>query len=112
MRLSGDARAYLQREAAYLRKHSQKAAVTFLSRMQDARENLARFPDMGLEIERLPIPSSRRLIVGDYLLDYDQIGGEVLIISIRHSLQQPPAPEIEKDFDYEVDHSSFLTHKQ
>lgn len=47
VRLSGDARAYLRREAAYLQKYSQKAAKAFVDRMAKARKNLARFPRDG-----------------------------------------------------------------
>jgi len=47
----------------------------FLDRMTEARRNLARFPELGLESERLPVPGSRRLVIGDYLLDYEVIGG-------------------------------------
>lgn len=103
VRLSGDARAYLRREAAYLRNYSQKAAKAFVDRMIEARNNLARFPEMGKTFDRLPIPGSHRLVVGDYLLDYDLTDEEVVILSIRHGQQQPLAPEIEDDFDYEED---------
>ncbi|RWB93767.1 MULTISPECIES: type II toxin-antitoxin system RelE/ParE family toxin [unclassified Mesorhizobium] len=101
VRLSGDARAYLRREAAYLQKHSQKAAKAFVDRMTEARKNLTRFPEMGETFDRLPIPGSHRLVVGDYLLDYDLADEEVVILSIRHGQQQPLTPEIEDDFDYE-----------
>ncbi|MBM2713539.1 type II toxin-antitoxin system RelE/ParE family toxin [Mesorhizobium caraganae] len=103
VRLSGDARAYLRREAAYLQKHSQKAAKAFVDRMTEARKNLARFPEMGKTFDRLPIPGSHRLVVGDYLLDYDLADEEVVILSIRHGQQQPLTPEIDDDFDYEED---------
>ncbi|TIQ37414.1 MAG: type II toxin-antitoxin system RelE/ParE family toxin [Mesorhizobium sp.] len=102
VRLSGDARAYLRREAAYLQKYSQKAAKAFIDRMAEARKNLARFPEMGKTFDRLPIPGSHRLVVGDYLLDYDLTDDEVVILSIRHCQQQPLTPEIEDDFDYEA----------
>lgn len=69
--------------------------------MTEARRNLARFPELGLESERLPVPGSRRLVIGDYLLDYEVMEGEVVILSVRHHRQQPIAPEIEDDFDYE-----------
>ncbi|MGN6585334.1 MAG: type II toxin-antitoxin system RelE/ParE family toxin [Rhizobiaceae bacterium] len=101
VRLSGDARAYLRREATYLRKYSRKAANAFVDRMAEARRNLTRFPEMGKTFDRLPIPGSHRLVVGDYLLDYDVTEDEVVILSIRHGQQQPLTPEIEDDFDYE-----------
>jgi plasmid stabilization system protein ParE len=101
VRLSGGARAYLRQEAAYLRKHSQKAATAFVDRMTEARKNLARFPEIGKTFDRLPIPGSHRLVVGDYLLDYDLTDEEVVILSIRHGQQQPLIPGVEDDFDYE-----------
>lgn len=101
VRLSGIARAYLRREAAYLQRCSQKAAGAFVDRMTEARQNLARFPEMGKTFDRLPIPGSHRLVVGDYLLDYDVSDGAVVILSIRHGQQQPLAPDVEDDFDYE-----------
>jgi plasmid stabilization system protein ParE len=101
VRLSGDARAYLRREAAYLEKHSPKAAKGFVDRMAEARRNLTRFPELGRGIERLPIPGSHRLVVGDYLLDYDLINEEVVILSIRHGQQKPPTSQVDDDYDYE-----------
>jgi plasmid stabilization system protein ParE len=103
VRLSGDARDYLRQEAAYLGKHSPKAAKRFVDRMAEARKNLARFPELGKGIERLPIPGSHRMVVGDYLLDYDLIDEEVVILSIRHGQQQPLTTQIDDDFDYEED---------
>ncbi|WP_051631352.1 type II toxin-antitoxin system RelE/ParE family toxin [Afifella pfennigii] len=102
VRLSGGARNYLRAEAAYLRGHSGAAAEAFLTRMKEARRNLAQFPDLGLGPERLPIPGARRFIVSDYLLDYEVKGGELVILAIRHGRQPPPSLKIEDDFDYEV----------
>ena len=102
VRLSGSARAYLRAEAAYLRDHSPQAAATFLARMKEAERNLARFPELGRGIERLPIPGSRRLVVGDYLLDYDIAGEDIIIISIRHGRQSDVPPDTDEDADYEV----------
>ncbi|WP_163271439.1 type II toxin-antitoxin system RelE/ParE family toxin [Chelativorans alearense] len=101
VRLSGSARTYLRAEAAYLRKYSPRAAKTFLDRMAEARKNLARFPELGRGIESLPISGSHRLVVGDYLLDYDLVDGDVVIVSIRHGQQKPLTQETDEDFDYE-----------
>jgi plasmid stabilization system protein ParE len=91
VRLSGRARAYLRAEAAYLKKYSPGAAKAFLDRMAEARKNLARFPELGRGIERLPVPGSHRLVAGDYLLDYDLIDGDIVIISIRQGKKIPLA---------------------
>lgn len=102
VRLSGSARAYLHAEAAYLRQYSPRAAKAFLERMADARTNLAKFPDLGRSIEGLPVPGMHRLVVGDYLLDYDVTSEDVVILSIRHGRQQPLTEDIDDDFDYET----------
>ena len=54
--LSGQARAYIQSETAYLRKHSRQAALNFRARLVDAFASLASFPDIGRDIARLPVP--------------------------------------------------------
>ncbi len=102
VRLSGEARAYLLAESAYLRKRSPIAAQAFLDRMREARQNLARFPEMGRGIERLPVPGSLRVVIGEYLLDYDIDDGLVLIVNIRHGAQQRLSPDVDDDFDYET----------
>ena len=100
VRLAASARAYLRVETAYLKRYSQRAALAFVAQMQEARDNLAEFPALGRGIGHLPIPGMHRLIVGDYVLDYDVNEEEVVILAIRHGRQQPPE-EPEPDFDYE-----------
>jgi len=101
VRLSGSARAYLRTEAAYLRDHSPKAAAAFLARMREAQRNLTRFPDLGRGIERLPVKGSRGVVVGDYLLDYDIDGENIIIVSILHGQQSEIRPDMDDDTDYE-----------
>lgn len=47
----------------------------------------------------------RRLIVGDYLLDYEVGKNEIHIVAIRHGRQLSPDVGLEEDFDYEDDPS-------
>jgi plasmid stabilization system protein ParE len=101
--MSENARAYVHREARYLSKHSPSAAKSFSERMKEARKNLRAFNEMGFESEELPIPGMRRLIVGDYLLDYEILESEIHIVAIRHGRQLPPTIGVEQDFDFEVD---------
>ena len=100
VRLSGSARAYLRAETAYLRQFSPRAAKAFVERIKEATSNLARFPALGRGIGHLPIPGMHRLVMGDYVIDYEPAEDEILILSIRHGRQQPPE-EIGPDFDYE-----------
>lgn len=102
VRLSGQARSYLLAEAQYLRSHSTAAAKAFLARMTEARRNLGRFSKMGFDSESLPVPGSHRLVLGDYVLDYDIDDDGIVIIAIRHGRQNLVSAAIEDDFDYEA----------
>jgi len=69
VRMAGPAKAYLRKEANYLRQYSPRAADAFLQRMREARDNLRRFPLMGFQKGGLPIPGMRSLVVDTYILD-------------------------------------------
>jgi plasmid stabilization system protein ParE len=62
---------------------------------------LAEFPQLGAE-KPLPIPGLRRLVMGDYVLDYEVRDDEVHVLNTRHGRQNDPDLEIEPDIDYEV----------
>jgi hypothetical protein len=49
----------------------------------------------------LPVEGSLRLVVGDYVLDYDLIGNTVAITAIRHGRQLDPEFVDEDDLDGE-----------
>jgi plasmid stabilization system protein ParE len=78
--MSANARAYLRDEAKYLRQRS---------------------PELGFATDGLPIPGMRRLIVGNYLLDYEISGEVVLVVAIRHGRQTPSELTLDDDFDFE-----------
>ena len=101
VRISDDARAYLLRETAYLRKLSPAAAKNFSRQMKIARRDIGAFTNIGFESEELPVPGMRRLIVGDYLLDYEVGENEIHIVAVRHGRQLSPDVRLEEDFDYE-----------
>jgi plasmid stabilization system protein ParE len=101
--MAGPAKAYLRKEAAYLRQYSPQAAEAFLQRLREAREHLKRFPLMGFEKSGLPIPGVRSLVIGAYNLDYEIAGDDLLILAIRPGQVPEPSREIEDDFDYEDD---------
>lgn len=102
VRMAGPARAYLRKEAAYLRQNNPRAADAFLLRLREARDNLRRFPLMGFQKGGLPIPGLRSLVVDSYVLDYEIAGDELLITAIRPSQIPESLFEIEDDFDYEA----------
>ena len=62
---------------------------------------LAQFPDAGFERAAPPVPGVRRLVVGDYLIDYCMVSDDVVILLIRHGAQSEPPPA-DPDFDYEA----------
>jgi len=101
VKVSAQARAYLRTEAAYLKRHSNQAALNFRNRIAEARQHLATFPELGRDIERLPVEGARRLVMGNYVLDYDIAGDEITILSIRHGQQIEMDPDLDADFDFE-----------
>lgn len=91
------AREFLRRETIYLRQFSPRAARNFVRSIEDARARLSRFPDMGFERQSPPVPGSRRLVVGSYVLDYHR-AEKITITAIRHGRQRDPeAPPPEDD---------------
>lgn len=101
VRLSGQARTYIREEAAYLRRHSAHAARNFRNRIAEACENLASFPDIGRDIQYLPVEAARRFVSGNYVLDYEVRNDETVILSIRHGQQIEMDPDMDPDIDYE-----------
>jgi plasmid stabilization system protein ParE len=102
VRMVAPARAFLRKEASYLRQYSPQAADAFLHRMGEAREHLQRFPLMGFEKSGLPVPGVRSLVVGTYVLDYEIAGNDLLILAIRPGQVPEPSLEADDDFDYEA----------
>lgn len=99
VRLSGAARAYLLREAKYLTERSPSAGRAFIKAIQSARERSGNFPEIG--VPHPPIKGNRRLIVGDYVIDYEVGCDGIDITTIRHGRQSDQLPPLDDDFDYE-----------
>lgn len=99
--LSGQARAYIRNEAAYLRRHSRQAAQNFRARLVDAFASLASFPGIGRNVGPLPVPGARRIIVGDYVIDYDSSSDAIHVLAIRHGRQIEEGPDMDGDIDFE-----------
>lgn len=53
-----------------------------------------------------------RLVVGDYILDYDLDDKGVAITVIRHGRQQDPDLAKDEDFDFEAEISRASTQKK
>ena len=102
VRMSAKARAYLRKEAKYLRDRNQAAAAAFSARMKHARELLSDFPELGTGKMGLPHSDMRCLVAGDYLMDYQIRGDEVLILAIRHGRQLEVSFELD-DVSYDDD---------
>ena len=103
VRMSENARAYVLKETRYLRKYSPVAAKSFSARIKEARSVLGVFNKIGFESEELPIPGMRRLIVGDYLLDYEILDTEIRVVAVRHGRQLAAEVTIDPDYDFEVE---------
>lgn len=101
VRLSGAARAYLLHEAKYLTERSAAAGAAFLRDIRFARQRIGQYPQIGFK--PFPAKESRRLVVGDYLIDYEPGREGIEITSIRHGRQSDITPTPDDDFDYEVD---------
>jgi plasmid stabilization system protein ParE len=101
VRLSGAARAYLLQEAKYLAERSPAAGAAFLRVIRSARQRIGNYPEIGFK--PFLTRGSRRVVVGDYLIDYDPGPDGIEITSIRHGRQSDPALGLDDDFDYEVD---------
>lgn len=101
VRLSGAARAYLLHEASYLTQRSSSAGAAFLRDIRSARQRIGKYPEIGFK--PFPARESRRLVVGDYLIDYEPGSDGIEITSIRHGRQSDVALNLDDDFDYEAD---------
>ncbi|WP_441277188.1 type II toxin-antitoxin system RelE/ParE family toxin [Tardiphaga sp. 172_B4_N1_3] len=101
VRLSGAARTYLLHEANYLTERSPVAGAAFLRDIRSAQQRIGNYPEIGFK--PFLVRESRRLVVGDYLIDYEPGPEGIEITSIRHSRQSDVALNLDDDFDYEVD---------
>ena len=89
-----------QFERDYLRRHSTTAFKRLSDRLRQAKRLLSEHPHAGPS-KPLPVPGMRRLVIGDYVLDYEIRGDEVHILNMRHGRQQDPDLPIDEDFDFE-----------
>ena len=99
--VSDRVRKYLAAETNYLRKHSSTAHRHLVQRMREAARLLSEYPLAGTD-KVVPVPGLRRLVVDDYVLDYEVADDEVHILSMRHGRQHDPLQDPDDDFDYEA----------
>jgi plasmid stabilization system protein ParE len=102
VRYSSEARLYIKSEATYLRARSGLAALRFLDAIKLLTSNLSSFPALGHLSEETLVHNARRLVVGEYLVDYELTDDEALVLAIRHGRQMPPNQSIDSDDDFEV----------
>ncbi|HJU18860.1 MAG TPA: type II toxin-antitoxin system RelE/ParE family toxin [Stellaceae bacterium] len=67
---------------AYLAEHSEAAAQRFERMRERAERQLSEFPNSGAPG---PVPGTRRLVVGDYIVSYRRRSGGVEVFSVRHA---------------------------
>ena len=96
IRLSNEAREFLAIETEYLRQRSPLAVRQLIERMRMAWKNLGDFPNMGPVVEDGPIPGTRCLVVGNYVLTDDLSNGSVEMTAIRHRLMHRTVQKKEK----------------
>ncbi|MBX3575750.1 MAG: type II toxin-antitoxin system RelE/ParE family toxin [Rhizobiaceae bacterium] len=99
--VSGQVRRFLRSERDYLGRYSSTAAGRVARRLADAVKLLSEFPMAGSAMPLLP-DRQRRLVVDDYVLDYEVVGGEVRILNMRHGRQQDPYLDQGSDEDEEA----------
>ena len=76
------AAAEIREIAIYLEEHSQQAAQRFLGTLERAERQLSQFPDSGAPGL---VPSTRQLILGNYVVSYRRRGNNVEIFAVRHA---------------------------
>lgn len=100
--VSDRVKKFLLSERKYLEQHSTIAGKRLAQRFRETASLLSSYPFAGVE-KQLPMPGLRRFVVDDYLLDYEIIGDEVHILTMRHGRQRDPHLPPEDDFDFEVE---------
>lgn len=98
---SPSARAYVAREAAYLRERNRAAGERSLNDMKQFVTALGQFPSMGQEATDLPLRGLRRFVLGDYLIHYEVGAQAIVILTMRHGRERPPELPVDDDEDFE-----------
>jgi toxin ParE1/3/4 len=78
------ARRQLNAQLAYLAKRSPTAARRLREHIAAAQQELGDFPQSA---PRATAPGTRRLVVGPYILTYQERGSRIEILDFRHGRQ-------------------------
>lgn len=100
VRFSSEARRYVMREAACLRQRSSSGALRFQRIVERARRQIGSLPESGVTDSIVALAGARRIVIEEYLFDYDARDGVAVIQMVRHSRNTPIIP-IDDDSDYE-----------
>ncbi|QGG89897.1 type II toxin-antitoxin system RelE/ParE family toxin [Agrobacterium sp. MA01] len=99
--VSPSARAYVAREAGYLRERNRAAGERLLHDFKQFLTALAQSPMMGQDATELPLGGIRRFVLGDYLIHYEVGAAAIVILTIRHGRERPPELPLDDASDYE-----------
>jgi len=83
------AAAQVEEISASLVEYSQAAADHFSQALGRAEQQLSQFPNAGAPG---PLPGTRRLIIGNYLVSYRRRGSDVEIFAVRHARRKASRP--------------------
>lgn len=70
--------------AEYIARDSTGRAALFVTRMVEATERLAEFPESGRVVPEIGHPACREIIVGPYRVMYRLLKGDVWITGLVH----------------------------
>ena len=87
--LSKPAARWLRTEMHYLQQRNPASAKAFAARISDAKLLLTAHPEVGPVARSLPVPGSRTLVTGDYLIDYRIEADRIIFVTIRHGRMRP-----------------------
>lgn len=100
VRFTSEARSYLARETVYLRARSTTGAERLRRIVARARHQIETFPESGFTDSIVELAGARRIVIEEYIFDYD-IGRDVAtILVVRHS-RNTPSVSLTDDADFE-----------
>lgn len=85
VKLSAKARRWFLHRVAELNDLNPSAALKFVERFREFRENLAEFSGMGVTGD---IPGTRRVVMAPYILTVRVRATAIEIVAIRHARQE------------------------